>query len=272
MRMGVKSFFTDCFIASLILGTLGSGTGCVNRVAPPVQSVEEESEIDKEVFLQIAQKSNPDRPDSAAASDDDSVYQHTLTIFPGDELTISIFEKLPVSMERRVEMKRVDTKGYIFMLPIGEIRVAGLSKFEAEELIENLLEEYVVSPHVEIDIADREKMRSVVYIFGEVAQSGAFPLRPGYKLLDLLSDAGGCNDNAYRRSVKVIRVSDDKVRMASVDLYEILNEGKVQNNMLLDKQDIVFVPRRFYTNFNEVISIISRFLPWYYFVQNFTTF
>jgi len=41
------------------------------------------------------------------------------------------------------------------------------------------------------------------------------------------------------------------------------------NNLVMQDQDVVFVPRRFYTNFGEVMTVVSQLVPWYYFTRNF---
>ena len=136
------------------------------------------------------------------------------------------------------------------------------------EEIQKKLSEFIVSPFCEITITKRA-FEPRMYIFGEVGKTGVEPLKEGDRLIDALSDAGGCAANAYRRSIKIIRVNEQNVSMISINLFDILNDGKLDKNILMQDQDIVFVPRRFYTNFQEVMTIISQLVPWYYFAKNF---
>jgi hypothetical protein len=48
-----------------------------------------------------------------------------------------------------------------------------------------------------------------------------------------------------------------------------MNEGKMDRNVLLQDQDVVFVPRRLFTNVMEFFSLLTQVVPWYYFVKNF---
>jgi protein involved in polysaccharide export with SLBB domain len=171
-------------------------------------------------------------------------------------------------------MGRVDEDGTLFLLPAGKVTLAGLSAFEAQSAIEAALSAYVVSPHCEVEILKRA-YQPTVYVFGAVGggsgtgEKGIVPLKRGDRLLDVLAEVGGLSDDAYGRSVKVIRVHDQKVAMISVSLNDIMRRGQVNQNVPLQDQDIVFVPRRFYTGFREVMSVLGSLLPWYYFANNF---
>jgi hypothetical protein len=59
------------------------------------------------------------------------------------------------------------------------------------------------------------------------------------------------------------------VAMISINLYDILGNGRMAENLELRDQDLLFVPRRFFTTFNEVMSVIASLVPWYYFAANF---
>jgi protein involved in polysaccharide export with SLBB domain len=194
---------------------------------------------------------------------------HSEIIYPGDELEVIIYEKLPVSDEKRLERKRVNEAGKIVIQPVGEVEIAGLSVISAQKRIEERLLPYIVSPFCEIFISKR-RYEPQIYVFGEVLKSGAIPFTKGDHFIDALSNAGGCKDDAYRRSVKLIRSEGEKVAVYSINLQEILQNGRIEQNMELQDQDIIFVPRRFYSTFKEVIYALSVVTPWYYILRVFT--
>lgn len=239
----------------------GVAVQCAKRVPVPDED-RPVVEMSKAEFMQLSGSSSKARE------------ERTERIHPGDELAVSIYDKLPVSQEKREIMGRVDEDGTLFLLPAGKITIAGLSAFEAQSEIEAALSEYVVSPHCEVRIVKRA-YQPMVYVFGAVGGApgvggkGTVPLRPGDRLLDVLAQVGGVSDDAYGRSVKVIRVHEQKVAMISVSLADIMRRGQVNQNVPLRDQDIVFVPRRFYTGFREVMSVLGTLLPWYYFANNF---
>ena len=189
-------------------------------------------------------------------------------IMPGDQISVVLYEKLPISQEKRSELKRVDETGSVFLLPIGFIKLEGLTLAKAEQKVEEKFSELVVSPHCEIQIV-KKLYEPRVYVFGEVTTSGSVPYKPGDRLLDALSSAGGCGSYAYKRSIKVIRSDKETVNIYSIDLHEILNSGNIYKNMQLMDNDIIFIPRRFLTTWKEVFGALNVVMPWYVLVRGF---
>ena len=61
----------------------------------------------------------------------------------------------------------------------------------------------------------------------------------------------------------------ESVVVYSINLQEILQNGHLEQNMELQDQDIIFIPRRFYSTFKEVIYALSIVTPWYYILRTF---
>lgn len=245
----------------LLLVILIVFSGCTKRVPATGENNPNEEALGKEAFLQYA------KPGTEMGTKKKG-YSSEIIDF-GDQLDLIIYEKLPVSQEQRLEKKRVDENGTIFILPAGEITVAGLSIEEAQKAIEDSLSEYVVSPHCEIEIS-KKGYEPHIFIFGEAAKTGALPLKKDDRLMDIIAAAGGCKDDAYRRNIKVVRMYEDRVGIFSINLYDIVSRGQADQNIALRDQDIVFVPRRLYTNLKEVAQIIGPFISWVYMARNFT--
>lgn len=234
---------------------------CVKRIPPP-------SDEDKTTVVtktEFAKMVSPQNVSTIAKRAD----ARAPLLYPGDEISIAIYDKLPVSQEKRIEMKRIGDDGSIFLLPVKEIFIGGKTISQAEKTIESKLSEFIVSPFCEIAVM-KKAFEPRVYVFGEVGKSGSVVLKDGDRLLDALSSAGGCASSAYRRSIKVIRANENTVSMISINMYDILDAGRLDKNIALQDQDVVFVPRRFYTNINEVMTLLGGFLPWYYYLKLFT--
>ena len=252
----VFSVYSFLFLFSIMV------IGCAKRETQPVPNGDK-IEIDKKDLLKLVDK---DLKTEEALSD--KARFQTEIIMRGDRIQVTIYEKLPVSQEPRVEMKRVDETGSIFLLPVGAIKMEGLSLVKAEKLIEEKFSELVISPHCEIEIIEK-LYEPRIYVFGEVGKSGSVPYKSGDRLLDALSSAEGCDAKAYRRSIKIIRADKEIVSIYSIDLYDIMKSGNIYKNMALQDQDIVFVPRRFITGFKEVVSVLNAVLPWWLIVRTF---
>jgi protein involved in polysaccharide export with SLBB domain len=256
----MKNKFIIMTMVAISAAGLLSMSGCVKRVPAPTTN-DKETVVSKADFAKTFGGQNVSIAKQHANA-------RAPVLLPGDEISIGVYDKLPVSQDKRIEMKRIGDDGSVFILPAKEIVIGGLTITEAEKAIEKKLSEFIVSPFCEITITKRA-LEPRFYVFGEVGKTGVEPLKDGDRLIDALSDAGGCGANAYRRSIKIIRVNETNVSMISINLYDILNEGKLDKNILMQDQDIVFVPRRFYTNFQEVMTVVSQLVPWYYFAKNF---
>lgn len=237
--------------------------GCVARV--PLSSSNETN--DKAAVISKAEFEKLYTPPEVIAAKREKARQGPV-IYPGDELTIQIYDKLPASQEVRIEKKRVNDDGIIFLPPLQQVKVGGLTVSEVTAEIEKRLAEFVVSPFVEVEVAKRV-YDPQIYVFGETGKNGIFKIREGYRLLDLVADAGGFTGNAFRKSVKIIRVTDSKVVMISIDVRSIVENAQLSNNILLQDQDILYVPRTLITRMSEVMALIQNVLPWWYFIKNF---
>lgn len=251
-------------IIALSLFSFGSClTGCIPRGPLPEDNAADDNQsvISKGEFEKLYV------PPQVLAAKRQKAGQGPL-IYPGDELSIGIYDKLPASQELRLEKKRVGEDGTVFLVPIKQVAIGGLTVTEAEKEIEKKLSEFLVSPFVEIEVTKRA-YEPEIYVFGETGRNGIFKIREGYRLLDAIAESGGYTGNAYRRSVKIIRIVDQKVVMISIDVSTILNDAKLSNNVLLQDQDILFVPKRLLVNLAEVLVMVSPFMPLYYYVKNF---
>ena len=247
----------------LFVALLCMAFGCAKRVPLPSDrgaGVQAES-VHKSDLISITTIKLP-----KDTSDRISSRIHSEVIYPGDELEVVIYEKLPVSEEKRFEKKRISEDGKIVIPPVGEIEIAGFSVITAQKLIEEKLAPYIVSPFCEIFISKR-RYEPQVYLFGEIAKNGTVPYTKGDRLIDAISMGGGCKEDAYRRSIKLIRATGDSVSVYSINLINLMRDGRLDLNIPLQDQDIIFVPRRFLTNYKEVISALSLVMPSYYILR-----
>jgi protein involved in polysaccharide export with SLBB domain len=130
------------------------------------------------------------------------------------------------------------------------------------------MESYIITPCCEVTLVKRDYEPSV-FVFGEAITLGAIPLRSGDRLLDILSSAGGTTPNAYLASVKIVRLYGDSIGVMSVDVSSIIKRGHIENNLTMQDQDIVYIPKSLISGISEILTKLGSVLPWYYFVKNF---
>ncbi len=104
------------------------------------------------------------------------------------------------------------------------------------------------------------RLSKKVAVLGEVRNSNVYHFAEGTTLLDGLSSAGGIKDSALREDIRIIRDIDGKPIMFSADFNRIVHDGELDQNMQLENNDIVFVPRNFMGDINQVIATINPLL------------
>jgi polysaccharide biosynthesis/export protein len=135
----------------------------------------------------------------------------------------------------------VDPWGYIKLPFIGDIKVAGLLKEDLEQQLEKIFSQFVRGPQVEVLI--REYNSRVVYILGEVSAPGRYPMRDRLLTLrDAVVLAGLPTDRAALWRVFVIRQGDNGPVYKHINLSKVLYRGQLENNIVLQPGDIVFLP------------------------------
>ena len=104
---------------------------------------------------------------------------------------------LDVAVWRDADLSRtlpVRPDGYISMPMTGEVLAAGKTPTELAEEIKGRLQPYVQEPRVTVIV--REVNSSRVFVTGEVAHPGAYPLRGRVSLIQAIALAGGFTDFA----------------------------------------------------------------------------
>jgi len=89
------------------------------------------------------------------------------------------------------------------------------------------------------DISVANVRANQIYVVGEVTQPGAYQISSLGTVLTALYAAGGVTERANLRSVEVRRA--DKA-VATLDLYDYLLRGDVNDDVRLQTGDVVFVP------------------------------
>jgi len=165
----------------------------------------------------------------------------------GDVLFIAVWENPDLTQEVIV---RPD--GKLSFPLLGELTVAGLSFDQLTELLTTRLKEYVRFPSISISL--RKAGGDKVYILGEVRRPGIYSLTESKTVLEAVSMAGGITEDGIGRSVIVIKDRFSAPVASRVNIDKALLKGKMDEDIALASQDIVYVPRRFIADLNYFMS------------------
>jgi len=156
-------------------------------------------------------------------------------IGPEDVLRVSVWGNNELTLDVTV---RPD--GKISIPLIKDVQAEGLTATELSDFIHFKLLEFVKDPQVSVIV--KEVNAQKIFVIGNVAKQGPIPLRGDMSLLQALSLAGGFNDFASPKKIKIIRaVSPGRQEVRTVNYFEII-ENAGAGNYLLRPGDTIVVP------------------------------
>ncbi len=156
---------------------------------------------------------------------------------------------LDVSVWRDPELSRVmpvRPDGFISLPIVGDVAAAGKTPSELASEIRQKLQPIVQEPRVTVLV--REVNSARVYVTGEVAHPGAYPLRGRVSVLQAIALAGGFTDFANRDGILVVRKGNQAgqipVRYSDLVSHEERKAGQEQPDPDVDLMpgDTVVVP------------------------------
>lgn len=134
---------------------------------------------------------------------------------------------------------QVQEDGTIVVPLLGPVDIDGKTKAEVAQLLEKLFGDgYLRDPHVTVVMTERENLE--VSVLGQVQRPGTFPYAEKLTLVQAISEAGGLNELAHARKVKLTRQGPTGVGTYDVSIKAI-TEGRAPD-ILLQPGDIIFVP------------------------------
>ena len=139
---------------------------------------------------------------------------------------------------------------------VGDIKAEGFTK---EELKEKLVEELMTFVKVpEVSIAIIAYNSKNVYILGEVSRPGKYPMKGDViSLRDGIVAAGLPTREAALRKVHIIKFNDSKEPVCEkINVYTLLYQGNLENNLDLVSGDIVVIPSTFLSKINRALNSV----------------
>ena len=142
---------------------------------------------------------------------------------------------LNVSNNLRMQTYLIDINGNIEFPVLGSIKLEGLSRVQATEMLKGKLSEYLRDPIVNIRL-----INFTVTILGEVNAPGTFTVQnERISLNDAIGLAGDLTIYGKRNNVLLIREIDGQKRYAKFDLtsVNVLNSP----NFYLTQNDVIYI-------------------------------
>ncbi len=150
-----------------------------------------------------------------------------------DELVISVWHEPELSQGVAV---RPD--GMITLPLLNDVQVVGLTSEEMQVLLTEKMKPFVNDPQVTVSVKAIKSRK--VFLFGNVAKQGVYPLGGHKTVMELLAEAGGLTPFAKEKSIYVLRSENGKQVRLPFNYKKALS-GKGVNPELLSG-DMVVVP------------------------------
>ena len=175
----------------------------------------------------------PDHPAAEKQEPDSSNPLPEYTVGEGDLLRINVWKEAEISQNVTV---RPD--GNISLPLAGEMRVAGLTPLQIQEVVTERLKNVLTNPQVTVTVT--EVRSKLVYITGEVTRPGAYPILAPTNVLQLIARAGGLTQFANRKDIYILRAGDhSRLRF---NYKEVVKGKNFEQNVVLQPGDTVVVP------------------------------
>jgi len=149
---------------------------------------------------------------------------------------------LDVAVWRDADLSRtlpVRPDGFISLPMVGEVRAEGRTPNELADELREALKAYVQEPRVTVIV--REVNSSRVFITGEVANPGAYPLRGRVSIIQAIALAGGFTDFADRDGIVVLRRSSQDGKYIPVSYSDLVEEPEKFEPLILRPGDTIIV-------------------------------
>jgi polysaccharide export outer membrane protein len=153
-----------------------------------------------------------------------------------DMLRINVWKQPEISQPNIV----VRPDGMITVPLVGDVKVSGTTPAQIEAMLESKLKRFVSEPRVTVTVV--EIASKTVYVTGEIARPGAYPLVGPLDVLQIIAKAGGVTPYAHRKSMFVLRQVEGGKQKLPVNYIQIVRGKNAEQNINLQPGDTVVVP------------------------------
>lgn len=153
---------------------------------------------------------------------------------PGDEVIIDIWGASQTSIRQTIT-----PDGTINMQELGPIYLSGMTVEEANRFLKNKLGTVFSNENNQIQVTLGNTRTIQINIMGEVVQPGTYTLSAFSTVFHALYRAGGVNDIGSLRNVQLVR---NGKKIAAVDVYDFIMQGKIKDDIRLQEGDVIIVP------------------------------
>lgn len=153
---------------------------------------------------------------------------------PPDQLMVTI---LPEPVIQREATVRPD--GMISVDLLGDVPASGRTTEEIAEDIQNRISRFKRDARVTVSL--RAALSTEITVLGEVGRPSTFPLSRQTRVVEALGTVGGTGVYAATSRLKLIRTTEGKTQVFTINLKAI-QDGDLRTNYTLQGGDLIYAP------------------------------
>ena len=167
---------------------------------------------------------------------------------PDDEVIIDIWGASQTTLR-----ERITPEGTVSIEDLGPISLSGLTVQQAEQFLKGELSKIYADESNQIRVTLGTARTIQINVMGEVVVPGTYSLSAFSTVFHALYRAGGVSELGSLRNVQLVRGG---TTVAHVDVYELIFNGKVKDDIRLDEGDVIIVPA--YESIVKVAGNVKR--------------
>ena len=180
----------------------------------------------------------------SAATASDALLDDHQKLGPGDSITYRVIED-----EDDPRSLVVTDSGDLEVPYLGLVRAAGKTSQQLAAEIKAQLEKklyYKATVIIAVELVDKTRTTGKVYVTGQVKTRGGYPIPSGEKLTvgRAILNAGGFSDFSDKKHVRLIRKTSAGQRTYIVNVVNVWEKGKMDEDMAVEPDDLIVVPAR----------------------------
>jgi polysaccharide export outer membrane protein len=156
---------------------------------------------------------------------------------PGDIVKINVYNNPDLTTEAEISQN-----GTISFPLVGEVKIGGLSRADAEKAISASLGQGGFVPNAHVNMLVLQYRSQQVSVIGEVNKPGKYPINQMVTVTDLIAMAGGIGPKGGSMVTIIKKDGNGRTAQYNVDFKELLSGGNPEKNVRIDSEDIIYVP------------------------------
>ena len=170
----------------------------------------------------------------------------TPSVVPNDavpkDYVIGVADVLSVVFWREKELSAevlVRPDGKISLPLLNDVPAAGMTPQQLAAAVQQAAKKFVLDPGATVLVKEIHSRK--VYVIGEVAKPGTFPLASEMNVLQAIAEAGGFVEGANKGDIVIVRNESGKERRYKFDYNDVVRGKNVQQNIRLAPGDTILV-------------------------------